>query len=187
MTDAAPDAPALRRRLKRWWIAAAVAAAVAVVVALVAMPDERDTAVDRDGDRRAPTFSVPDLRDPERTIELVAFAGQPVVLNFWASWCVPCRREMPAFQAVAEEHKNDVVFIGMNHQDSRDDALDLLADTGVKYPSGFDPEGKVAQAYGLFGMPTTVLITADGRVAARRTGEVSRRELEQAIEELLER
>ena len=162
----------------------AVIGALAVGAAVSYEPG--DGALVRAGDPRpARSFEVPDLRDPAATIALRDFAGRPVILNFWASWCVPCRREMPAFQAVHQRLGDRVAFVGLNHQDNREAALDLLDKTGVTYPSGFDPRGKVATAYDLIGMPTTVLITADGRVFGKRTGEMKRDELEAAIRDLL--
>ena len=112
------------------------------------------------------------------------FAGEVVVLNFWASWCVPCRREMPALEAVHQQFAGRVAFLGVNHQDRRDDALELIAETGTSYPSVHDPEGDVAVAYELFGMPTTVFITADGLVAGRHTGELTDADLRSALDEL---
>ncbi|MBW3548953.1 MAG: TlpA family protein disulfide reductase, partial [Actinobacteria bacterium] len=139
--------PATRSRItKRWrpFVFGIAALAVVVGVALVTRPDGNDDGVAPVGGRQAPTFAVADLRDPDRTIELADYRGGPVVLNFWASWCVPCRREMPALQATHEELGDAVTFIGINHQDDRDAAMDLLAEVGVTYSSGFDPEGKVA-------------------------------------------
>lgn len=109
----------------------------------------------------------------------------PVVVNFWASWCVPCRREMPALEAIHQEFAGRVAFIGVNHQDRRDDALDLIAQTGISYPSVHDPQGEMALDYDLFGMPTTVFITADGRIAGRHTGELTETDLRDALEDLL--
>ncbi|MDQ3574080.1 MAG: TlpA family protein disulfide reductase [Actinomycetota bacterium] len=137
------------------------------------------------GDQRdAPNFSLPDLRRPEARVELAAYRGRPVVLNFWASWCVPCRREMPTFQAVSEQMGPRVAFVSVNHQDGQSAALRLLADTGVTHPAGYDPDGKVAASYNLRGMPTTVFISSTGQVLATRTGELSRTQLEKAIEDL---
>jgi len=127
---------------------------------------------------------VPDLRDEKAIIELGDLRGRPVVLNFWASWCVPCRREMPAFQAAHRQLGERVAFVGMNHEDGRRPALAFLDETGADYPSGYDPEGKVAAAYGLRGLPTTVFISGDGRILATRRGEMTRPELDRAIEEL---
>lgn len=132
----------------------------------------------------APAFAVPDLRDETRTIELEQLRGHPVVLNFWASWCVPCRKELPAFQALYGRMGDQVTFLGMNHQDSRDDAVALLQKSGVQYRSGFDPQGRVARAYALYGMPTTVFISSEGRILATRTGEMSESQLADDIRDL---
>ena len=78
-----------------------------------------------------------------------------MVVNFFASWCIPCRKEMPAFQAVSDRVGSKVAFLGIDHQDSREGGLDLVAQTGVRYPIGYDPDGSVATGYGLFGMPNT--------------------------------
>ena len=107
------------------------------------------------------------------------------MLNFWASWCVPCRREMPAFQALHDQLGERVAFVGIDHQDGRTPALALLADTGVTYPTAHDPAGDVAQAYGLYGMPTTVFISPSGERLATRTGEIRADELERTIRQLL--
>jgi thiol-disulfide isomerase/thioredoxin len=107
-----------------------------------------------------------------------------VLVNFFASWCVPCRKEMPAFQAVSAQLGDRVAFIGVNHNDDRAGALQLLADTGVRYPTGYDPEGHVAASYGLFGMPSTLFVGADGTLLETHTGEISRDQLEQTISRL---
>ena len=165
------------------------AATIAIIVASAIAVQARDapavTSLQRVTGERAPAIQLPDLTQPDQTIELDALAGRPVVLNFWASWCVPCRREMPAFQALYERLGSQVAFLGINHQDSRDDALDLLRETGVQYPNGHDPQGRVAHDYGVFGMPTTVFISADGEILARRTGEIHADELERSIKEVL--
>ena len=89
------------------------------------------------------------------------------------------------FQSLFEQLGDQVAFIGIDHQDRRAAALDLLTETGVTYPTGYDPVGDIARAYGLFGMPTTVFISADGVILARRTGEMDALELERAINDVL--
>ena len=90
---------------------------------------------------------------------------------------------MPALDEVATSFAGRVAFLGVDHQDNRDDALKLVRRTGVNYPSAYDPKGDVAKAYGIFGFPSTVLVKRDGTIAATRTGELSRTELEGLIEE----
>lgn len=118
----------------------------------------------------------------EGTVSLADFRGRPVVVNFFASWCVPCRAEMPAFQAVSARLGDRVAFLGVDHQDDRKGGLDLVRETGIRYPAGYDPEGKVAQAYGLFGMPTTLFVSPEGTLLETHTGELSEQELVRAIE-----
>lgn len=181
-TDPSPRSWWRRRRVRAIG-AVVVLAAIVVTVALTNRP--ADTPVRRaGGERFAPDFELPDLRDERATIELRSLRGRPVVLNFWASWCVPCRKEMPAFQAVHARLGDKVAFLGVNHQDSRDDALDFLRSSGVQYPAAYDPGGKTGAAYALYGMPTTVFVAADGRILATRTGELSEQQLLSAVRDL---
>ena len=166
---------------------AAVSVLAVIAGAVVLRPSstgDADKLVTADQGRPAPTFDVPDLHDERARITLAQFRGKPVVLNFWASWCAPCKNEMPFFQAVHDQLGDRVAFVGMNHQDGKSRAFDLLAETGVRYPSGYDPEGKVAAAYGAFGMPITVFISPEGRQLAVRHGEMTREELVTTIERL---
>jgi cytochrome c biogenesis protein CcmG, thiol:disulfide interchange protein DsbE len=184
---AAPEPPATPTR-RRWKVWAGVGAASALigVIALVmttAGPDTAPSSPTAGGDR-APTFRHSDVRDESATISLEDFRGRPVVLNFWASWCVPCRKEMPVLQDVSEEVQGRVAFVGINHQDSRGEALGFLDETGVRFPAGYDPEGRTASAYGLYGMPTTIFISPDGRILERHRGEISEAELKRKIERL---
>ncbi|HEY9558424.1 MAG TPA: TlpA disulfide reductase family protein [Acidimicrobiales bacterium] len=138
------------------------------------------------GEREAPSFALPGLVDEGDVVRLSDHRGSPVVLNFWASWCAPCRREMPALAQVSAELDGRVSFIGIDHQDRREEALALLRQTGVRYPTAFDPTGGTAQDYGLRGMPTTVFIDADGRVLATSLGELTESELRTSILELFD-
>lgn len=182
-----PEPVGPRRPLRRavLW-AGAPAALVIALVAVVAVRSTPSGPKVEVSDPRvlAPAFDVADLRDPNDRMRLADLRGKPAVVNFWASWCVPCRREMPGLEAAHRELGERVAFVGMNHQDGRRAALALLEETGVRYRSGFDPEGRVARDYGLVGMPTTVFISADGRRLATRIGEMSREELEETIERL---
>ena len=157
-----------------------MAAVVALIVGLALRPAE---VTDSRGEP-APTFVTPDLRSPERTISLAAFSGRPVVLNFWASWCVPCRRELPAFRAAHKEWGSRVAFVGMNYKDSRRGGMAMLREFGITYPSGVDPEGDVGSAYRVIGMPTTLFITGAGRILERHTGELRASDLRAALERL---
>ena len=130
----------------------------------------------------APAFSVEDVRDPAATVALPT--GRPTVLNFFATWCAPCREELPILQAAAARHGADVAFVGVDVADSRSKATDLLAEVGVMFPAGYDPHRKVAEAYRLSGMPTTVFIGADGRVAGTVRGPLTAGKLAEWVDRL---
>ncbi|WP_420435229.1 TlpA family protein disulfide reductase [Candidatus Poriferisocius sp.] len=98
-----------------------------------------------------------------------AFLDRPVVLNFFASWCTPCVAEMPAFEA-AQQERPDVTFVGLAFNDTMTKAREIVADTGVTYATGLDPDSAIGNSLGILGMPTTFFITADGEVVYQHTG-----------------
>jgi thiol-disulfide isomerase/thioredoxin len=89
---------------------------------------------------------------------------RPLVLNFFASWCAPCRAEMPDFAEVHGDVGDRVSFLGLAVSDSDEATPELVELTGVAYPWGFDPTGEIFASFGAFQMPTTVFVAADGRV-----------------------
>ncbi len=107
--------------------------------------------------------------------------GYPVVLNFWASWCVPCRDEAPVLDASADAHRGEVVFLGIDVQDLRGDALAFLREFEVRYVSVRDRADETYRAYGLTGVPETYYLDAAGRIVAHSPGPVSRESLEAGI------
>jgi cytochrome c biogenesis protein CcmG/thiol:disulfide interchange protein DsbE len=107
--------------------------------------------------------------------------GRPAVINFWASWCIPCREEAPLLAASARAHQGEVRFIGINIQDLRADALSFLREFNVPYVSVRDKTNGSYQAYGLTGVPETYYLDARGRIVAHSLGAVSRGELEDGI------
>lgn len=151
------------------------------------------------GDRpAAPAFALPVIWNrpetwPERvrlaladgTVALDELRGTPVVLNFWASWCIPCKEEAPFLAASAQAHRNDVAFLGIDIQDFERDARDFLEELDVPYPSVRDGTPKTHTAYGLTGVPETYYVDAEGRIVEHAVGAVSRRELEAGIAKLL--
>lgn len=162
---------ARRHRLIAGLLVVVVAAAVtsAVTLAMTTHPSN-DVVLTSKGGGPAPAVRLPNLRTGATDFDLAAYRGRPVVLNFFASWCVPCREELPALQAVSREVGPTVAFLGIDHEDARSDALATARAAGVAYPLGFDPDGRVAGAFGLFGMPTTVFISPAGTIVERHTG-----------------
>ncbi|MGH9245529.1 MAG: TlpA family protein disulfide reductase [Acidimicrobiales bacterium] len=116
---------------------------------------------------------------------LADYRGMPLVLNFWASWCVPCITEMPEFEAVHRRLGDEVAFLGLNVQDTAEDGRAFADDSGVTWDLGRDPDGTILQRLGGAGMPTTVLIDAEGTIRHVETGDLSGDELESLIDEKL--
>jgi thiol-disulfide isomerase/thioredoxin len=107
--------------------------------------------------------------------------GRPVVLNFWASWCFPCRTEMPEFSDVAAANP-EVLFVGVAVADDRSPAEALADEVGVVYPLGIDEQGTVAGNYPYIGLPTTFLIGSDGIVTHQIQGQVTGEALQAFID-----
>ena len=112
--------------------------------------------------------------------------GRPLVLNVWASWCGPCRTEMPAFQQVYLQAKDKVGFVGLDYLDVEAAAHRFAAQTGVTYPLASDPKGQAGAKLGVASLPATVFIGADGTVRGRHLGAMTAEDLRAAIQRYLE-
>jgi thiol-disulfide isomerase/thioredoxin len=104
------------------------------------------------------------------SVQLADLPEGPIVVNFFASWCPTCIAEMPDFQAVSQNMASEVTFLGLATQDRVENAVQLVADTGVTYTVGNDQNGEIFQIFEGLGMPTTVFINADRTVAKVHTG-----------------
>jgi thiol-disulfide isomerase/thioredoxin len=121
-----------------------------------------------------------------RTVTLEDLEGEPIVLNFWASWCPACVSEMPAFAEVHAQVGDKVNFIGVNMQEvSLEAAADLVDRTGVEYSLVHDRSGAIFLAFDGIAMPTTVFIDSDGSVARVHAGALFEEQLLAIIEEEL--
>ena len=115
-------------------------------------------------------------------LDLRELRGHPVALNFWASWCVPCRQEAPILHASALRHRGQVVFVGVDIKDLTGDARDFTRKYKVNYVSVRDGSGdKTWNSYGLTGVPETYFLNASGRIVAHIPGAVSAQTLEEGI------
>ncbi len=138
----------------------------------------------------APDFELP-LLPPYRAdwgerFRLSEHRGKPVVLNFWASWCYPaCYEEAPVLEAAWRGYKDRVLFFGINTQDKEAAALEFIRRFGLTFPQGYDPRGKVGIDYGMYGVPETFFIDAEGRVRSRYAGSIEASELRKRIQEVL--
>ncbi len=117
----------------------------------------------------------------EGSLRLSSLRGRVVVLNFWASWCVPCKHEAPLLRASARGHKGRVVFLGIDINDFKSDARKFLRKYKTSYVSAREGGSSTHERYGLTGVPETYYVNGSGRIVAHSPGEVSRGELEQGI------
>ena len=120
------------------------------------------------------------------TVNLSQLRGKVVLLDFWASWCGPCRQEAPTLAQVYLEYRDkDVEFIGIDIWDRRQDALNHIERFGVPYPNGIDSDGTIAIDYGVKGIPEKIFISREGTVAKKFVGPISAQALRSVLDELL--
>ncbi|MEO1062654.1 MAG: TlpA disulfide reductase family protein [Actinomycetota bacterium] len=126
-----------------------------------------------------------DVLDGE-PVALSDFEGQPLVVNFFASWCGPCRAEMPDFEEVHQQLGDDVRFIGLAVNDlSIQDTIEIVEDTGITYQWGTDVDAAIFEAYEGFSLPTTVFVEADGTITEVHTGILTASDLTERTEALI--
>ena len=197
------------RRLPAWqaspvwwfrWIGLPLVASVAIAAAIVWLqrpgdelsrrvaeadePLEADTAAPQEG-QPAPDFTLRTLDGGE--VRLHELRGKVVVLNFWATWCGPCRDEMPLFeQAMAERGPDGLLIVAINVQESEDQVRPFVQRLGLTYPIGMDRNGGLARRYRVRSYPTTYFIGRNGTVEGRRVGAYTRHILFGRLSQLLD-
>ncbi len=117
----------------------------------------------------APDFTLERLKDGQ-TVTLSAYRGKPMVLNFWASWCVPCRYEHPVLEWGYEKFGEQAQFVGVIYEDSKVNVADALTESKTKFEQLFDEKGRAAVDYGLAGVPETYFIDATGVIRYKYVG-----------------
>jgi len=149
-------------------------------------PAETKPAKPDRNDPVAPNFTIYDGNGNK--VQLSDFAGKPVILNFWASWCVPCKKEMPDFNKKYLEYGDEIQFLMIDFakDDNIKDAKQYVAEMGFEFPIFFDTYGDATRTYEVSGFPTTVFIDADGYVVDRYRGTISEETLQSGIDKILE-
>jgi len=134
----------------------------------IAISAESKTPTDRTTPAPRPSFLAPAislLNLDGQTVQLVDFLGRPVMVNFWASWCPPCRSEMPAFQKIyAEYEAQGFVILAVNSQESRATALEFTQSHALTFPVLLDVDGEVSRSYRAASLPATFFIGRDGYI-----------------------
>ncbi len=169
------------RRVLRY-AAVALILGLAVTLTLAFRRDPHDIRTGTVG-KPAPAFALQTMDGSPVSLE--QYKGKVIVLNFWSSWCIPCKEENPALTDMWERYRGtDVVLLGIVFQDSADAARAYTARLGNTWPSALDDSGRVALSYGVFGPPETYFIGADGIIAGRHIGPIDGPTLLKGIETL---
>ena len=130
---------------------------------------------------QAPGFSLKRI-DAGGTLDLASLRGKAVVLNFWASWCLPCKKEAPVLEAASRKFAGRVVFVGIDAQDFTGDARRFARRHGITYPLVHDGPGATLGRYGVTGFPETFFVDRRGRlVGSRVEGAITPADLERNI------
>jgi cytochrome c biogenesis protein CcmG/thiol:disulfide interchange protein DsbE len=168
------------------WLRYGVVLGIAALTVVLMLSFRRDPHDIRTGtvNKPAAAFTAERL-DGTGTLSLSDYTGKVVVLNFFASWCPPCKEENPALLRVWERYRtSDVVFIGVVWGDSTEKARAYVRSNGVTWPTVQDADFRIAFAYGVFGPPETYFIGTDGIIAGRQIGAISETELVNGIDKL---
>jgi cytochrome c biogenesis protein CcmG/thiol:disulfide interchange protein DsbE len=170
-------------RARRWRprpaVIIAVAVCAAVVAAVIAIDSTSHTAKPAAKPPLASAFTLPSLRDPAQQVSLSDYKGQPLIVNFFASWCVPCKQETPLLARFYRASGSNVVIVGVDADDSAPAARQFLATDGVTYPVAFEATPAVADAWGVseIGIPETFFLDSQHRIVKRVLGGVTMKDL----------
>lgn len=129
----------------------------------------------------APPLPSAVLVPPKVTIE--SLRGRPAVVNFWASWCDPCRKEADHLQRFYERNRGRVAMVGVNYTDESAGARAFIREYGWTFPNLSDPDGLTGSTYNLAGLPVTVILDSEGKISARLRGPQTQASLARAVRE----
>jgi cytochrome c biogenesis protein CcmG/thiol:disulfide interchange protein DsbE len=133
-------------------------------------------------DKKAPALDLPALRDGEPPITSTGFAGKPVVINFFASWCIPCRAEHPVLEAL---HRDGIEIVGIAYKDKTEATLKFLDQLGDPYARiGADHDGRVGIDWGITGVPETYILDASGTVRFWQRAPLAQADIDERIKPL---
>ncbi len=167
-----------RRSGRIAWAAAAVALAV---IAVISVTGGRGT-IPHPVRPAAKNFALRQLGHPGHMVSLAAFAGRPLIVNFFASWCPPCKRETPLLAKFYENARGSVVIIGVDANDEAGAAQQFLQRAGVTYPIGFDPlPASTTTSYGVYGLPQTFFLDGRHRVVKHVFGALTPSDLHAGV------
>ena len=177
------------------WIIIVVAFVAIMILAAVLYPklsekystDEKQNNASSENVVQADDFTVYDSE--MNKVKLSDYFGKPIVINFWTSWCGPCKSELPAFDAMYEKYGYEVVFMMINLTDGYNETVngvkEFVLDSGYSFPVYYDTKYDAANTYGIYSIPETVFINADGSIYYRQLGAMSEKVLENYIKQMI--
>ena len=153
---------------------------VVAVITLIFIMQERT--------KRAPDFEAEIYPTLEETFNLNENIGTPILINFWASWCVPCEVEFPHIQKMRDKYKkDDLIIFGINSFDLTEDAISFLNRLNISFQTGPDPNGEINDLYEITGLPVTIFIDKKGIIQQKKIGYIDEETLEEWISKEIEK
>jgi len=183
------DSPVFRIRLRTIYLMLVAATlATVVIVGLKVFPLEENSLPSSPlVGQKAHDFTLPTLDGTE--VSLSQFRGQPVLINFWASWCLPCREEMPELIRSYETHKAEgfmILGLNLNYSDTLQDVQAFVSEFHMTFPVLLDKDGQVAgRLYQIPGVPTSIFVNRDGTIERVQVGLMSAKQIDQFVAEIL--
>ncbi len=148
--------------------------------------DDADNTGANGSNQTAPSLDFSVMDRDGNTVKLSDFQGKPVILNFWASWCGPCRAEMPDFDEMYAQYRDDIHFVMVNATDGSretvESAQEFIDEAGYSFPIYFDTELEAATIFQAYSLPTTYFIDAHGQPIAKATGTITKDVMQQGID-----
>jgi cytochrome c biogenesis protein CcmG/thiol:disulfide interchange protein DsbE len=170
-----------RSALRHKVISAVVAVCVAGSLAGIALAGQSSGAAASPTNVVAPSFSLPVLGNSSQKLSLADYSGKPLIVNFFASWCEPCKKETPLLAKFYRAERGKVAIVGLDENDVMSNATSFTRADGVGYPVGWDPQLTAASAYGVGGLPQTFFLDARHRIVDRVFGAVTLTTLHKGI------
>lgn len=167
-----------RRRILIFGVVSLLNVGLIVLIVTQLLTPASHTVSDPLVDRPAPNFSLSLLRPQagENALSLASLKGHPVVLNFWASWCEPCKEEAPLLEKTWKQmqgQEKDVALVGIDFEEAKSDGIGFLQSYAITYPAVSDANGTVASKYNVTGLPQTIFINRNGEVVSRAQGQLT--------------
>lgn len=170
-----------RSAVRHKFISGIVALCVAGSLTGIALAGSGPAQAARPADLAAPRFSLPVLGHSGQHLSLGDYSGKPLIVNFFASWCEPCKHETPLLAKFYRTEQGSVALVGLDENDVPGNAMSFTRADGVTYPVGWDPQAVSASAYGVNALPQTFFLNARHRIVDRIFGAVTLTELNKGI------